>query len=163
MVPVLMEGGGWKASGWHGLLTAGSLWVPLYEERDFEVNVRQLHGQLMKTIRNAAAAEEEDEEGEDEEEEGMVTAAAAIEELERLREAQTASRNRSVSVLADPSGLATIPAGVPKLPARFQTTEQIRELARLVLSPSEGTTAMHRVGFFGMGEWRHANTGSRIY
>ena len=47
VVPVVMEGGGWKASGWLGLVTAGSLWTPLYEAADFEENVRQLQGQLL--------------------------------------------------------------------------------------------------------------------
>eukprot|EP01046_Picozoa_sp_COSAG06_P063118 COSAG06_NODE_14526_length_1149_cov_3.281905_1_plen_383_part_11 len=31
MIPVMMEGGGWRPSGWLGLITAGSLWVRLSE------------------------------------------------------------------------------------------------------------------------------------
>ena len=54
-------------------------------------------------------------------------------------------------MLADPSQPATIPAGVPKLPAKFQSTEQIEELTRLVLSPTAADMAMPRVGFYGMG------------
>ena len=53
--------------------------------------------------------------------------------------------------MADVTQPATIPAGVPKLPSRFQSTEQIRELTRIVLSTSAHDMAMARVGFFGMG------------
>ena len=152
MLPVMMEGGGWKASGWLGLLTAGALWVPLYEDANFETNVRQLHGQLMKTIAGSSAAfADEDEESEDAIA-VMASSTEAIEELERLREAQVVASQRMVAaVMADPTQPATIPAGVPKLPARFQSTEQIRELTRLVLSTSEDDLSMSRVGFWGMG------------
>ena len=48
MIPVMMEGGGWRPSGWLGLITAGALWVRLSDESQFEDSVRQLHGQLHK-------------------------------------------------------------------------------------------------------------------
>jgi hypothetical protein len=107
--------------------------VPLHEAADFDENGRQLHGQLLKTIRSAAFAEE----GEEGEHASAARASSteAVEELGRLREAQAASSQSTASaVLADPAQPAMIPAGVPKLPARFQPTEQIRELTRLVLS-----------------------------
>ena len=50
IVPVIMQGGGWKATSWLGLVTAGSLWTPLFEEENFETNVRMLHEQLLKII-----------------------------------------------------------------------------------------------------------------
>eukprot|EP01051_Picozoa_sp_SAG22_P004182 SAG22_NODE_218_length_14885_cov_24.733699_3_plen_893_part_00 len=160
IIPVIMEGGGWQASGWLGLLTAGALWVPLHEEADFEQNVRQLHTQLLKTIGSSAAFAAED---------GDTVAAVAssteaIEELERLREEQAASSSQSTvsAALADPSQPANIPAGVPKLPVRFQATEQIRELTRLVLSGSRSDMAMPRVGFYGMGGIGKTVTGAAI-
>eukprot|EP01051_Picozoa_sp_SAG22_P004184 SAG22_NODE_218_length_14885_cov_24.733699_5_plen_1447_part_00 len=160
IIPVIMEGGGWQASGWLGLLTAGALWVPLHEEADFEQNVRQLHTQLLKTIGSSAAFAAED---------GDTVAAVAssteaIEELERLREEQAAPSSQSTvsAALADPSQPANIPAGVPKLPVRFQATEQIRELTRLVLSESRSDMAMPRVGFYGMGGIGKTVTGAAI-
>ena len=165
IVPVMMEGSGWKATGWLGLLTAGSLWVPLHEEADFDDNVLQLHGQLMKIIKNSADAS-----GEDEDEDGLNAATAssteAIEELGRLREAQEAAASSQSTVVAAPpadtSQPATIPAGVPKLPVRFQATEQIRELTRLVLSTSERDLAMPRVGWYGGGGIGKTVTGAAI-
>ena len=38
----MMEGGSWRAGGWLGILTAGSLWTRLHEESSFEDDIRQL-------------------------------------------------------------------------------------------------------------------------
>jgi hypothetical protein len=46
MIPVMMEGDGWRPSGWLGLITAGSLWTRLNDDSGFEGNVHQLHGQI---------------------------------------------------------------------------------------------------------------------
>jgi hypothetical protein len=151
MVPVLMEGGGWRASGWLGLLTAGSLWVPLYEDASFAENVRQLHGQIVKVV-GAGLAEELEELSED----AVASPSEAKEELARLREdldskAEAVTPGAGKPGLADPSQPAIIPAGVPKLPAKFQSTDPIRELIRLVLSTEASDVAMPRVGWWGMG------------
>ena len=50
MIPVMMEGGGWRPSGWLGLITAGSLWTRLSDASAFEENVRQLHGQIQQAV-----------------------------------------------------------------------------------------------------------------
>ena len=97
--------------------------------------------------------------------EGVASASEAKEELERLREdleAKAESQAAGAAVLADPSEPATIPAGVPKLPSRFQSTEQIRELTRLVLSTSASDLRMPRVGFWGMGGIGKTVTGAAI-
>ena len=76
----------------------------------------------------------------------------ATEELGRLRENLTKTPQSFSNVIAaDASDLAIIPAGVPKLPVQFQSTEKILELTRLVLSTSAEDMSMPRVGFFGMG------------
>eukprot|EP01046_Picozoa_sp_COSAG06_P014490 COSAG06_NODE_900_length_11658_cov_9.850852_4_plen_1819_part_00 len=159
MIPVMMEGGGWRPSGWLGLITAGSLWVRLSDGSQFEDNVRQLHGQIQGMVGAAAEIEEASDD------EGVATASEAKEELERLREdlvVKTDSQSAVAAVLADPSQPATIPAGVPKLPARFQSTEQIAELTRLVLSTSASDMRMPRVGFWGMGGIGKTVTGAAI-
>ena len=146
IVPVMMEGGGWKASGWLGLVTAGALWTPLHEAANFEENVRQLHGQVLKSIGGNDGSLAND---------GDVSAdigsssQEAKEELERLRESQEAAQSSVAMVLADPAQPATIPAGVPKLPPCFHATSEIQTLTRLVLSISGSDKP--RVGFSGMG------------
>eukprot|EP01048_Picozoa_sp_COSAG05_P015614 COSAG05_NODE_1900_length_3858_cov_2.298218_1_plen_899_part_10 len=163
IVPVLMEGGGWKATSYLGLLTAGALWTPLYDEATFENNVQMLHGQLVKVI-GRHAVELEGEVGLD----LAVTVSEAHEELERLREEVAAAGTQAhgtvptAAMMSDPSQPATIPAGVPKLPARFQPTEQILELTRLVLSTAPIEMAKPRVGFFGMGGIGKTVTGAAI-
>ena len=78
IVPVMIEGGGWKPSGWLALITAGALWVSLLEESQMEDSVRQLHGQIQKVIGTTLQVE-------DVGDEGVATASEAKEELERLR------------------------------------------------------------------------------
>ena len=51
---------------------------------------------------------------------------------------------------------------MPKLPARFQPTEQILELTRLVLSTAAIEMAKPRVGFYGMGGIGKTVTGAAI-
>ena len=65
-------------------------------------------------------------------------------------------------MLAAPSEPATLPVGVPQLPAMFQKTEQISELTRLVLSTAASDMAMPRVGFWGMGGIGKTVTGAAI-
>ena len=151
IVPVMLEGQGWRASGWLGLLTAGSLWTRLGDDSSFEEDIRQLHGQIMKVVGAAGLAEELEEVSE----EAVASPSEAKEELARLREDLVTKAEAQAAggraVLADPSQPATIPAGVPKLPAQFQATEPIRELIRLVLSTEKSDMAMPKVGWWGMG------------
>jgi hypothetical protein len=164
IVPVMMECDGWKASGWLGLVTAGSLWTPLHDAADFKENVRLLYGQLVKVIGTGdgdahhTGADDDDRLSS----ELIPSHDEAKEELERLRESQAASQSTVSVVLADPSAPATIPAGVPKLPARFHATSEIQTLTRLVLSTSRADMAKSRVGFFGMGGIGKTVTGAAI-
>jgi hypothetical protein len=158
IIPVIMEGGGWRASGWLGLITAGSLWVRLSDESQFDDSMRQLYSQIEQKAGAGVLADS------DVSDEGVASAMEAKEELARLREdleAKTESQ-AVTAVLADPSQPATIPAGVPKLPARFQSTEQIAELTRLVLSTRASEMRMPRVGFWGMGGIGKTVTGAAI-
>ena len=40
----------WSASGWLGLMTAGSLWTPLYQDEGFEDNVSALVSQVKIAV-----------------------------------------------------------------------------------------------------------------
>ena len=44
---------GYSARGWLGIITAGALWVPLYEARRFDVGIDQ----LVQQIRHALPAD----------------------------------------------------------------------------------------------------------
>ena len=151
MIPVMVEGDGWRPSGWLGVIMAGALWTRLSDdESQFEENVRQLHDQIQKVVGFGAVLPE----GLDATDESAATTNEAKEELERLRDelvSKETSQGSVTPVIADPSQPAAIPAGVPKLPPKFHSTEQIHEITRLVLSTSASDMAMPRVGFWGMG------------
>ena len=75
----MVEGSGWRASGWLGLLTAGSLWTRLQDDSSFEENIRAVQGQIYQVIGDM----QHDDEGLDEVE---VSPGEAKEELDRLRD-----------------------------------------------------------------------------
>ena len=37
----------YSASGWLGIITAGSLWVPLHDSKDFALGISQLVQQIV--------------------------------------------------------------------------------------------------------------------
>ena len=154
----MMEGSGWRASGYLGIITAGALWTRLSDESQFEENIRQLHGQVQKVIGAGLPADL----GTGGDDEGVATASEAKEELERLRDDLVESQSAVGAVLAGPSEPATIPAGVPKLPSKFTSTEQIQELTKLVQSTASADMSMSHVGFWGMGGIGKTVTGAAI-
>ena len=152
ILPVMMEGSGWRPSAWLGIITAGALWTRLSDESQFEDSVRQLHGQIQRVLmdqpQDDTTVETDDEEVLD------VSLGEAAEELHRLRDTlqEPQAQSSAAPVLADPSQPASLPAGVPSLPPKFQTTQQIEELTQLVLSTCAGDlTKPRQVGFWGMG------------
>ena len=130
----------------------------MYEDLNFEENVRGLCGQIREKLLLMASDVEQMAADASLHEEQLASRseAEAKEELERLRadiHVAPAAKSSGLSLLADPSQLATIPAGVPKLPTRFQPTTQIRQLTELVLSTKARDMLKSRVGFYGMGEY----------
>ena len=161
MIPVIMEGGGWRPSGYLGIIFAGALWISLVDESQFEQSISDLHGQLHKYMSTIEESYVHHDGIVDDE--GVTTQAEAKEELQRLRSDLIATSDSSkAAVLVDPSQPAVVPAGVPRLPARFQTTNQIQELTGLVLSTSAADMSMSRVGFYGMGGIGKTVTGAAI-
>eukprot|EP01046_Picozoa_sp_COSAG06_P097654 COSAG06_NODE_43755_length_369_cov_0.766667_1_plen_79_part_10 len=78
MVPVMLEGKGWRASGWLGLLTAGALWTSMTDVT--EQGVLQLRNQIEQVVGSAT-------EGEDEGTDLPAAPTSEVkEELERLRD-----------------------------------------------------------------------------
>lgn len=107
IIPVMMEGGGWRASGWLGIVTAGCLWTRLSDDTDFDAAVRQLYGQIQSTIGDGVIVEG------DELADSETSTSEAKEELERLRDdlVRPDANMANKIVLADPSQPATLPAG----------------------------------------------------
>eukprot|EP01052_Picozoa_sp_SAG31_P018719 SAG31_NODE_1338_length_8731_cov_14.189643_1_plen_1748_part_10 len=170
IVPVMVESTrGWRPSGWLGIVVAGALWTSLRDESEMESGIRSLVGQIKGAVAGSGGGFSDHEEGDDEEPDdgpGVDTGMEVRAELERLRAQlavyDAAGSGGSTAILADPSQPAMIPAGVPKLPEKFQTTQQIGELTQLVLSASEADLAMPRVGFWGMGGIGKTVTGAAI-
>jgi hypothetical protein len=49
IIPVMYQGGEWRAGGWLGLITSGALWVPMNDTMPFEQSVELLSDQIHKT------------------------------------------------------------------------------------------------------------------
>ena len=127
----------------------------LGDESEMESGIRSLVGQIKGAVAGSGEGFSDDEDVDDEEldgGQGVDTGMEVRAELERLRAQlavhDAAGSGRYTAILADPSQPAMIPAGVPKLPEKFHTTQQIGELTRLVLSTSVADLAMPRVGFW---------------
>ena len=132
-------------SRWLGV---GAVWTALDEDQ-IDDSVEQLAAQIQMTVGEQLQDEELHEDHGD-----VSSMAASIseakEELSRLRDALSSTAAVATAVsrpgTAQP---ALLPAGVPRLPSGFVTTDPIRQLTHLVLSTSPADLAKPRVGFFG--------------
>jgi hypothetical protein len=145
IVPVMMEapdasGRSWQASGWLGVLTAGSLWTPLYDAASFADNIPHLLRQIELAVNpdHMAAAE------------GGFSVSDTREELERLRKDEQpamAMRGEGGGGFAQRSGgMCVLPAQVPGLPDGLRIIPEMRQLLSSLMTSDKG-----RVGFCGMG------------
>eukprot|EP01048_Picozoa_sp_COSAG05_P015061 COSAG05_NODE_1770_length_4114_cov_1.871113_2_plen_673_part_00 len=136
--PVKMEQE-WNASDWLGIITAGSLWTPLYSDTvDFEQNIASLVQQI-KCVAGVAEAAMVEGSGDE------FSVGEMREELERLRMdgAQKLSRN---AIQID--GKAVLPAVIPEVPeGGLIVSDAMHKLVDTVCS----LTSKRRCGFFGMG------------
>ena len=137
IVPVMMQGEGWSASGWLGLLTAGCLWTPLYDEatlaENFDGLVRQIKVVVGTDETGGAPVDQQ---------EPDFSSLELRDELDRLRIELRAKTDGEKTV----QQAAEVPAAVPRLPGGMLVTQSMTELLKHVTS-SEIT----RIGFFGMG------------
>ena len=150
-MPVLMEPG-FIASGWLGIITAGALWVPLFEKRAFDGGIKQLVQQIQRAVPREEQGEDDDDELGGGAGPELFTADEVRSELERLRaDMEAASSRRSKPVgrrsAADgqPAGPCELPAGVPQLPSGLRVSSEMRSLGEALLHGG------CRVGFNGMG------------
>ena len=136
IVPVMMQSPPYKASGWLGILTAGSLWTPLWDSASPEQTVESLVRQIKKAVTEDNAVEEEAG--------GEFSLPEVKGELQRLRMDSLDPAQTAVSKTT--KGLCMLPAEVMELPHGLRVSQQMEELLMLVQKSSST-----KVGFCGMG------------
>ena len=160
IIPGLVEANGYKASGWLGVVTAGLLWVPLYDVKaGIEQLCQQIHiampGEAAAT--DSATAQGSDRDGVGGVDSGVENQATSLFSVEEMREellrlradlAAAASSKATRPLAAVAGGPCPLPAGVPELPANLRVSPEMQQLALALLSPNSTTS---RCSFVGMG------------
>jgi hypothetical protein len=137
IIPVMMQEG-WKAGGWLGIVTAGCLWTPFFDETKFTSNLESLVQQLTHHRPEMSGESTDD----DDDYEEAFSLSDRQKELSRLQEDITGV------VKDDGSKGFKLPANVPDLPSALMITSEMRQLHKL-LTGSQDTA--DKVGFYGMG------------
>ena len=125
IVPVLMQGAGWEASEWLGIITAGSLWTPLYDEATWTQHLPDLVKQIQVTavtiLAPAGAAKAE-------------VLPFVSDDVAELR-AQVESLRQDLRTRSEQAtdALASIPAAVPQLLSHLRPTPQMMKLKAMLL------------------------------
>ena len=166
IIPVLMEKG-YFAKGWLGILTAGSIWIEMFESQAVPDGVDKLIGQLQQHVPDMRVVTSADLDGGSADNESVTSGHASVDvaawgnamfslaemrdELERLRnEAGFASKSPgsadSITNEAD-MVLCPLPAMVQTLPKGLFVTAAMQDVLDTVLSD----TSQQQVGFCGMG------------
>ena len=142
---MLVEGDGWRPTGWLGLVVAGSLWTPL-TDTDFDESVSALVEQIKKSVPDDAIADD------------YGAGADLRAELARLRTELDAGKSGKSGASGDgelatfdPLQPAVVPNNVPALPVDYEETDAVKDLRKLLLQPRTDPNFKIRVGFFGMG------------
>jgi hypothetical protein len=163
IVPVMVQAD-WRASDWLGIITAGALWTPLYN--DFETGIKGIICQMEKSIIPPAPINTDDSEQSSTEDDVDFSVEEMRGELGRLMAdlhlakkemstgaAEAKDRRLLEAVQMKPTlsavggGQCPLPAGVPPLPPGLRITAEMKQLLAALLSP---TSALH-IGFCGMG------------
>eukprot|EP01052_Picozoa_sp_SAG31_P012611 SAG31_NODE_742_length_12424_cov_16.082353_2_plen_206_part_00 len=145
IVPVRMQGRNskgreYQASGWLGLITAGTLWVPLWDPKTFDSGVDMLAQQICMMV--------SDENLDEQLHDGpsiLFTLDDVRGELDRLRVTMDDSVDMRTSG-ANQDGPCRLPAGVPQLPSGLRVSLEMQRLAKKLLSTTSGS----KLGFHGM-------------
>jgi hypothetical protein len=144
-VPVLLEEGGWRPTGWLGLVVAGSLWTPLVD-REFDVGVGAVVQQIKKSVPVDEIADDFD----------AGTGSEIRAELARLRADLEAGKSSGGAAATDgeftafdSTQPAVLPSNVPALPVDYEETEAVVDLRKLLLQQQTDPKWKQRVGFFG--------------
>eukprot|EP01051_Picozoa_sp_SAG22_P004563 SAG22_NODE_247_length_13918_cov_7.885375_7_plen_1317_part_00 len=131
VIPIMLEDGGWKPTDWLGIVTAGSVWTPLYDDEDYDAGVAKLTAMIKRVVQDADELAYDV--GNDV---GTVSKDELQDELQRLRaeimesapgnnpKAGAANNEQSAAQDAEAEAAwqrdgAEVPRGVPTLPANF--------------------------------------------
>ena len=142
----MFQGGGWRAGGWLGLITAGALWIPFVEPALFENNFSMLIQQIgtvsdlvIESSSSSAVS-------------AQLTPMPAVKSTIMASEADSTSMGQS---------LAVVPAEVPHLSASVRKAAEMDQLKALLLnsgndakrgfevsSQKKSKTGLHGVRYF---------------
>lgn len=146
IIPVMMQAN-YTAKHWLGILTAGSIWTPMYDRDDVHDGVGKLISQLHQHVPEMILAgytdvgDSDSLVGED-----LFSLAEMREELDRLRVQSGLLKGKAAAIDAE-SSLRPLPAMVPVLPRGLYVTADMQSVLDAVLS---GVSAP-QIGFCGMG------------
>jgi hypothetical protein len=159
-----MQGGGWSASEWLGIITAGSLWTPLHNESTKQQNLQAVVDQIKATVPTTALAAGDSmmsprstvvSSGESEEVQALRS------ELDSLRQDLAKAATQRLAVEESNAGapasdvLAPIPGEVPPLSLNCRPTPDMEKLKAMLISSSDDSTmavtaTKSKVGALGM-------------
>lgn len=156
IVPVYVQGGGWKASGWLGLLTAGALWLQYNDgnAQEFDSFTTSLSQTVEKNIPDAGGATP----GAPPPQHDSKELSEMRQELDSLRLQLEAATPDAHATRVD--GVANVPSDVPPIRSNLQTTPGMQNAKATLLAESgaaaiavssKAATAEVKVGAFGMG------------
>ena len=174
IVPVMVQGGGWRASEWLGIITAGALWTPLYDETAMQQNLQAVVDQVKAAAPTTAMPANAGRvasprvtpivsSGESEEVQALRS------ELDSLRQKLTKERNQraaaddttAAAAAATATGgsgtLAPIPGEVPPLSLNCRPTSDMEKLKAMLISTNSDdrtmavTSQKSQIGALGMG------------
>eukprot|EP01052_Picozoa_sp_SAG31_P041020 SAG31_NODE_6102_length_2171_cov_1.590251_1_plen_242_part_10 len=147
ILPVMLQGGGWRPTGWLGIVVAGAIWQTL-EDHDFEQGITGLVAQIKSTVPM------EDIEQRDGDESTNISRDELRAELARLRADLSGTGKGAPTVqpggaVFDPSQPAVLPSIVPELPPDYKETDTVKALIPILLQTKSNSEFKSRVGFYG--------------
>ena len=135
IVPVMMQKD-YTPRGWLGLLTAGSLWTPMWDKASMEVHVEGLVRQITLALESGTTDMQEITDAPD------FSVNELRDELDRLKQDQEDHAADLATSRQNRAGLALVPSPVPDLPRGVLVTQSMEQLLSY-LTASDKT----RVGF----------------
>eukprot|EP01047_Picozoa_sp_COSAG01_P050640 COSAG01_NODE_5138_length_4460_cov_2.442559_3_plen_533_part_00 len=136
IVPVMMQGGGWSSSGWLGLITAGTLWTPLYDKAALQAGVQGLAHQIELVLQGPDSQQSA---GDTQEKPDAFS-------TNDLRDEPATSPPVGTVAKASVRAVAKISASIPHLPRGVLVTEAMTESLKILTD-----TTISRIGFYGIG------------
>ena len=163
IIPVMMQPD-FKAKGWLGILTSGSIWTPMYDVASVDDGINKLIVQAQHLIPRmrgddiaSDTASESSGDGSSFDVDAWGNDIFSLdemrEELERLREETAPATGAGLSSVGvretRSSTLCPLPAMVPTLPRGLYVTAEMERVLDAVLAQGDGTPS--QIGFCGMG------------